>query len=103
MFDKSNLVSREWTVTIKLWADEREVMPRDLTGYSALCLEMLPHGIDCHVEIVKPKSRGTLRAVFTDTSSPSTLPDGERISCHLGLLSGTGNLEKLVGFSFGID
>lgn len=77
--------------------------PRDLTGSSALCLEVLPRRMTCFVEIARPKSRGIVRAAFTDSCVPSTPWDDQRIFCKLGILSRTGQLEQLASFSFDMD
>ena len=86
-----NLISRRWAVTINV---EAKGKPRDLTGYSALCLDLQPPQFVCFVEIDRPKTSGIVNLTFFDDGKPSHADDPEIIQCEIGLQNNSGKIEK---------
>lgn len=103
MHGLQNIVARQWSLTINVWADGKQQIPRDLTGYRAICLDLHPHHITCSVDLIRPKTQGIVRAIFIDDGADGHFTEDERVFCELGLQDKFGKIERLAEFSIEIS
>lgn len=103
MHELQNMVARQWTLAINVWADEKRKAPRDLTGYRAICLNSHPPHIICLVDIIRPKTQGTVRALCIDDGDAAKFAEDENIFCEVGLQDMSGKIERLGKFEIKIS